>query len=246
MVTAGWAGEGGRGKRWRWWWWLLLVTDGERTRCGITNRDRSRMKSPSAQDISMTSSVGQLWRKTGSRDAFISQLFFVTWEIKDMHISNTAENENKCKRGSNSGQHQNPKCLCKVCLYSLCRRSQAHHFLHHLLLSKLTHSWDSICTQRERERVNARQLFSQLPAKWGNGSGGIPTLLRVVNPLSSPLFSSLPASLLPFLPPPNVASAVNKPASVVLGPCACRPCCAECSPATACLSVPLGTLPSPS
>ena len=100
-------------------------------------------------------------------------------------------------------------CLCKVCLYSLCR-SQAHHFLHHLLLAKLTHSWDSICT----ERVNARQLFSQLPAKWGNGSGGIPTLLRVVNPLS--FLPCLPALLPPPLPPPNGAAAVNKPGSVVL------------------------------
>lgn len=59
-------------------------------------------------------------------------------------------------------------------LYILCKRSQAHHFLHHLLLSKLTHSWDSICT----DKVNARQLFSQLPAKWGNSSGGIPTFLK--------------------------------------------------------------------
>lgn len=43
------------------------MTDGEWTRCGITNGDKDKVEdevgAPSAQDISMVSSVGQLWGK---------------------------------------------------------------------------------------------------------------------------------------------------------------------------------------
>lgn len=102
-------------------------------------------------------------------------------------------------------------------------------------------------------------MFSQLPAKWGNGSGGIPTLLRVVNPFSFPPCQPArlprtpprPAASPRLTSPPSTRSFCHKQASQ----CHFANCpqprvrrglsrAESCEFTTASLSVPLGTLPS--
>lgn len=145
-----------------------------------------------------------------------------------MHMSNTADNEKKCKRGSNSepsAQHQKPSVSVKYA-YIHCA---ADHKPTTFSTTCCSQSWliaGTPSAQRESKCqaivfTTASQMGEWLRRNSDSLEGSKPPLLSSL-PASSPAFSSSSPKRSLCRKQANQCRLANPPR-----PCACWPCCAE-------------------